>query len=312
MEGPPRGARRRLKVAVACETCRRRKVKCHGSNCPSQGHSATTGPSTKVRETRKRAVVSGHDSLSSQPETSSTPSFTQGAGHPAAAGSAPRNLASDINAAVTTRLGPPSAERPSLVPTSDVPLFGLLLRRPILGIGSHHHVFDSVLPPRKHADHLVDIYWRFIHPIEPLVDKHTFSESYQDLFAGDTLVDATEHVFLSTLNTVFALATQLQESLRPEEREEASRAYFHRAWALLRPETVVCEPGSLELVQCLLLASRYLQCTNNPHQTWMAVGTAIRIAQSLGLDVPEETSEQSKDVSRLRKQVWRCCVFIDR
>lgn len=304
--GPSRGLRRRLKVAVACETCRRRKVKCHGSNCPNNPSHPATTESTTTRKTRRRAVAASRDSLnSSQPEPE-LPSPKHGAGHPA---SALKNLASDINAAVATKLGPPTAERPSLVPTSDVPLFGLLLRRPIIGNSSH--VVENTLPSREHADHLVDIYWRFIHPIEPLVDKGTFSRSYRELFA-DTILGATEHVFLSTVNTIFALSTQLQESLRPEVREETSKTYFHRAWALLRPETVVWEPGSLELVQCLLLASRYLQCTNNPHQTWMAVGAAVRIAQSLGLDVPGTTFEQNMDVTRLRRQVWQCCIFMDR
>jgi hypothetical protein len=73
------------------------------------------------------------------------------------------------------------------------------------------------------------------------------------------------------------------------------------------------EPGSLEIVQCLLLMSRYLQCTNNPHQTWMAIGSAVRIAQSLGLHLSgSASSSHSNRDTRLRRQLWQCCVFMDR
>lgn len=171
---------------------------------------------------------------------------------------------------------------------------------------------DNVLPPRKHADHLAEIYWRYIHPLEPLVDKNGFSRSYQSLFSG-TLLDADEKIFLTTLNTIFALSTQVQESLQPGFREEMSKTYFHRAWALLRPETIIWEPGSLEVVQCLLLISRYLQFTNNPHRTWMVIGSAVRIAQGLGLDISETTTTgHTSDDIGLRQQVWRRCVFMDR
>lgn len=219
-------------------------------------------------------------------------------------------FANDINQAVTTRLGPPSAERPSLIPTSDVPLFGLLGRPNATNTAQNAH---NVLPPRKHADYLLDIYWRYLFPLEPLVDKTTFLQSYQALFAG-TLPDDAERLFLSTLNTIFAISTQIQESLAPDLREEASKTYFHRAWALLQPGNIMWEPASLDLVQCLLLVSRYLQLTNHTHQTWMAVGCAVRVAQSLGLGAQGTVActGPTDDAMQLRKQLWQGCVFMDR
>jgi hypothetical protein len=190
------------------------------------------------------------------------------------------------------------------------PLFGLLSpHKP--SSGSFYHV-DNVLPPRKQADQLLELYWQHIQPLEPILDEERFSRSYQALFAGTSL-ESDERAFLGSLNTVFALSTQLQEHLQPEQRDEASNTYFHRAWGLLRPESIIWEPGSIELVQCLLLMSRYLQSSNNPHLTWMAVGSAMRIAQSLGLHTPDVSSSHtiSRD-GRLRRRLWQCCVFVDR
>lgn len=194
----------------------------------------------------------------------------------------------------------------------DAPLFGSLRRRWSSSNNHNANPADNVLPPRKYADHLVDIYWQHIQPLDPILDRELFSRSYRAMFAGTSL-EVDERIFVSTLNAVFALSTQLRESMPPEHRDEASNTFFSRAWALLRTESIIWEPGSLELVQCLLLMSRYLQCTNNPHQTWMAIGSAVRIAQSLGLHIPDNPSSGClSPQSQLSERVWQCCVSLDR
>jgi hypothetical protein len=219
-------------------------------------------------------------------------------------------LTGEITAAIDAKLGLASGEKLTLIPMTDAPLFGLLDSRPVVNRTVHHS--DGVLPPRKQADWLMKIYWEYLHPIEPFLDYETFTQSYESLFSGNPIV-GDESVFISTVNIVFALSTQIQEKIRPSEREEVSKVYFQRAWNLLRPEAVIWEAGSVELVQCLLLMSRYLQCTNNPHKTWMATGSAIRIAQSLGLHVPEASpSTTVNSVSRRKRQLWQCCSYMDK
>lgn len=220
----------------------------------------------------------------------------------------------DINAAVATRLGPPTAERPGLIATTDVPFFGVVLRDPSTDNSGQQTTEGHILPLRKDADHLLEIYWEYIHPLEPLVYKSSFLRSYHRLFSGK-LSKRDQNIFLSTLNAIFALSTQSQSSLSPRVRDRTSETYFHRAWDLLRPERLIWEPGNLDIVQCLLLVSRYLQCTNNPHRTWMVVGLAVRMAQSLGLDLDIDdpnTAKATTDNSHLRHHVWQCCVFMDR
>lgn len=218
----------------------------------------------------------------------------------------------DINAAVATRLGPPTAERPSLIATTDVPFFGAVLRDPSTGNSAQHTTEGHILPLRKDADHLLEFYWEYIHPLEPLVYKDSFLRSYHRLFSGK-LPKRDQDIFLSTLNAIFALSTQSQSSLSPKVRDRTSETYFYRAWDLLRPERMIWEPGNLDIVQCLLLVSRYLQCTNNPHRTWMVVGLAVKMAQSLGLDIDNSNAtEVTTDDFNFRQHVWQCCVFMDR
>lgn len=217
----------------------------------------------------------------------------------------------EVRDAINARLGVPSGKRvaTSATPLADAPLFELRLS---LQTGESD---DSVLPQRRHADHLVNMFWQHIQPLEPFLERELFYRSYEALYAGHSPEGADERIFLIILNTIFALSAQLQENLPAEERNRASCTYFRRAWAMLRVEAVLWEPGSLDMVQCLLLIGRYLQCSNNPHRTWMVVGTAVRMAQSIGLDKPAPLSPNNTGdrISRdFREQLWQCCVYMDR
>ena len=196
---------------------------------------------------------------------------------------------------------------------ADAPLFGEGPSHRQAITGDIVSSADNVLPTRKHADHLMSLYWRHLEPIEPLFDQGRFSRSYQALFTGGVL-DCDERVFCSTLNCIFALSTQLQEWLPQEGRNEASTTYFQRAWSLLRPEAIVWEAGSVDIVQCLILMARYLQCTKNLHQTWMAIGSAVHIARSLGLHSrnAQKSSSTRDRYGWLGRQVWQCCALMDR
>ncbi|KAL6797213.1 hypothetical protein GGI42DRAFT_90536 [Trichoderma sp. SZMC 28013] len=219
----------------------------------------------------------------------------------------PGTFAGEVKAAIDAKYGGVSSGSSIAMPMSDAPLFELRLpsRRP----GDEHA--DKVLPPRRQADNLLSIFWRCIHPVDYFVDKKRLCRSYEMLFDGRDL-EIDERVFIATLNMVFAFAIQVQESIAAVERNEVASTYFERAWNLLHPESILWEPPSLEVVECLLLMSRYLQCTSNSHQAWMAVGSAIRIAQSLGIHLPKPSGAGiSSDQAHWRQHLWNCCVYAD-
>lgn len=167
-----------------------------------------------------------------------------------------------------------------------------------------------VLPTRRQADHLLSLYWTKVDPLYPFLDRQKWEESYRGIFNG-TSIEVEEHTFLATLNVIFALSSQLLESQTPEQRDESSSVYFNRAQVLLPLNT--WDDGSIELVQYLLLTSQYLQSTDRPHQTWMTVGSAVRIAQGLGLHLCE-TSAHHPDANEreLLRRIWYGCVLMDR
>lgn len=178
------------------------------------------------------------------------------------------------------------------------------------GASSHASEVAYVLPPRRQTDHLMELYWFYVDPLYPFLDRPRWHRAYEAIFAG-TRLDVDERLFVATLNIVLALSTQLAETLTPEARERASNGYLLRAQEL-QPFHAI-EAGSLELVQYLLLTSQFLQSTDQPHQTWMVVGSAIRTAQSLGMHLQETSAERtSLEERELLRRVWHGCVLMDR
>jgi hypothetical protein len=211
---------------------------------------------------------------------------------------------------VEARLGLDVGDGPGLISVTNAPFFSSSPRDSRTTGGSSD--LDFVLPPRRHADDLLGFFWRHIHPLEPLLEEPLLKSCYDALFAG-TLVAVDERLFISLLNVIFALSTQLRESIDLEERNNTSGTYFQRAWNLLHyPNSVIWDHASVEVVQCLLLMTSYLKCTNNPHQTWMVAGSAVLIAQSLGLHRMEQRSDPHNSERRRRRQVWLGCLYMDR
>ncbi|KAF4984053.1 hypothetical protein FZEAL_666 [Fusarium zealandicum] len=215
------------------------------------------------------------------------------------------SFTAQIKKAIDIRLGKPGGGPPNDITSST----RSLLRATGSGAEPAPEL-SYVLPPRRQADHLMELYWFYVDPLYPFLDKKRWTHAYNAIFSG-TVIDFNERIFVATLNVIFALSTQLFESQTLEQREQSSESYFQRAQGLLPMSP--WEPGSLELVQCLLVTSQYLQSTYNPHQTWMVVGSAIRMAQGLGLHLPETSADRSDPVEReLLRRIWYGCILMDR
>ncbi|KAF5009242.1 hypothetical protein FDECE_4535 [Fusarium decemcellulare] len=215
------------------------------------------------------------------------------------------SFTAQIKKAIDIRLGKSTAGPPNNVPAPSRSLLG------VTGSGAMPAPeLSYVLPPRRQADHLMELYWFYVDPLYPFLDKKRWTHAYNAIFAGTT-VELNERIFIATLNIIFALSTQLLEAQSLEQREQSSEAYFQRAQDLLPMSP--WESGSLELVQCLLVTSQYLQSTYSPHQTWMVVGSAIRMAQGLGLHLPETSADRADHEERdLLRRIWYGCILMDR
>ncbi|KAL3441749.1 fungal-specific transcription factor domain-containing protein [Aspergillus insuetus] len=313
-----RPRRPRLKVRSACVTCRSRKAKCDGTRpgCTRPhlqrkhiiqtptihaglgSHGRDVAPAAQYsRPTPPTSIgtpSNNGDSLAEPGDTEQDPKDLDRS--PTYYGAHGR-FAGQVVAAIDP------AAKPHRVPFVDAPLFENLT----LDTQPRSH-FVTELPPRAHGDQLVDIYWRYVEPVEPVLDYERFRENYEKIyFTVDdppcTRPDSS--LWLCILNAVFALATQREEYVLAPQRNEQGNRFFLRAWALLPPD-LLWRPISLELLQSLILVNRYLHCTDNQHKTWMTAGVVIRMAQSMCGHERESKDEE------LKLKVWATCVALDR
>jgi hypothetical protein len=217
----------------------------------------------------------------------------------------------EVVTAIDVRAGIVATTVSHPVPFVDAPLFGPLNLEPTCLVSEST---ARALPSRVDAEALADIYFSFIDPLEPVLDKIRFSKDVEITYGGRcTLSDTDRDIRLSIMNLVFGLAVQRQESIPQVIRQDQGNLYFQRAWKLLRPEIVLWQStGSIELVQCLILMNRYLHCTSHQHKSWMTSGLAYRMAQILCCDLPGSHDAVSAKDKELKRQVWASCVALDR
>lgn len=211
-----------------------------------------------------------------------------------------------IKTAVDKRVSSPNRQTSDeiLGPAPPSSLMAARTEKPVSTIPNY------VLPPRKMADSLMDVYWTEVFPLYPLVDSARMRAEYAKIWTGDSL-QSDENLLMCTFNVIFALSCQLADFIQPEEREASADGFFARAKGLLHFN--LWNNGSAGLIQCLLLMAQYLQSTDSAHQCWIVTGLAVRNAQSLGLHLSQTiTRLPTFQEQQLARKIWHGCVLMDR
>jgi hypothetical protein len=221
-------------------------------------------------------------------------------------GSSASNFMTQIRQAVAQQLG----DRSYI--TNTAPFSSLGVKKDPQRRNSQWRDFnldDCALPPKSRADALMAVYLDAVHPLYPFIDRVALMESYEGLFSshGSIEVDLS---LLCALNLIFALSCQLDTTASAEQRQTSANVFFRRAQKSL---DIWKMDSSLESVQVLLLLGQYLQSTNEPLQCWVFVGAATRMAQSLGLHLPETSTNVASIRQReILRRVWHACILMDR
>lgn len=222
-------------------------------------------------------------------------------------GSSAGNFVTQIHEAATQRLSSSGHLGPTTNKTGPCPRpprpWGQRLQWPRISLDA------CALPPRSRADALMDVYWNAVHPLYPFVDRAVFSSQYDGLFATNAPPDIDSSLTCA-LNIIFALSCQLDTTSSAGSRHQSARIFFQRAQESLDLWRL---PPSLESVQVLLLLGQYLQSTNEPFQCWTFVGSAIRMAENLGLHLKATTENVTSVRHReILRRVWHGCILMDR
>jgi Fungal specific transcription factor domain len=161
-----------------------------------------------------------------------------------------------------------------------------------------------VLPPRRTADHLVDLYFKYVHTLYPWLHEPSFRTAYEALW--DTSAKEDDPLFYCILNLVLALGCQFSTLF--ESSIHSGDTFFNRAKTLLGFS--IFDVGTLQVVQALLLMGSYLQSTNRPNRCWNVLGMGIRVAQGLGLHIERKTGDVVE--RETQRRAWWGCVLMDR
>ncbi|KAI5480235.1 hypothetical protein MNV49_001566 [Pseudohyphozyma bogoriensis] len=190
--------------------------------------------------------------------------------------------------------------------------------REILGIRED----QDPLPDRATQQHLLDLYWTYVHPHFPILYKESFMKQYRHSLSNpDSREPSTPSgsgkVPIVLLLSMFALAARYSD-LEPTPADgkfwAAGQGYLEQARKVLNYDY-----GSSKLVtvQALLLMAYREIGTGAMSASWLFTGMAIRMAQDLGLfrDVEKwylPVQRFSHEEKQTRKRVWWGCIILDR
>ncbi|KAK1143730.1 hypothetical protein N8T08_006131 [Aspergillus melleus] len=167
------------------------------------------------------------------------------------------------------------------------------------------------IPPRKQADHLLSLYWDYVDSVYPWLERSLIESSYETLWVKDGELTMNETVLHCLLNLMFATSCVASQGEPLLARYQSSVVFFERSQALMTYALI--DLYNFEIIQVLLLTAVYLQHEKEPQKCFRIIGTAIHVAQELGLHIPETTEAMDNPKERdLARQVWNGCVVMDR
>ncbi|CAH0018758.1 unnamed protein product [Clonostachys rhizophaga] len=220
-------------------------------------------------------------------------------------GSSASSFLKQINLAIDARLGQPLlagggreynlAPRPSLAHAGNASKL------------NPEDPQSYILPSRRFANSLLQAYYDLVWATFPIHDWAVFKDAYDSVWQG-TEPGIPEPTLYCLMNLIFALGSQFSEAVEPDQRRQVGEVFWNRGFKLFGSPSD--GRASIERVQCMLLMGLYLQSTCEIHESWMTIGSAIRMAQSLGLHLPMAQNSDRRETEMARK-AWHGCVYQD-
>ena len=175
--------------------------------------------------------------------------------------------------------------------------------QPLSNRQSHQSIDTPHLPPRATADRYMQFYFECIHRHYPVLHWQTFRQHYLELYEGGG-VQALPPELIAVMFVVFAcgaLSTRDTQSLK-EAQEHLTRAV----------STINFWEDDVSTNQAIVafLASLFLAEVNRKTASWIWAGSAIRMAQDLGLHV--QGGQWSPVEGEMRKRIWYSFYVWDR
>ncbi|KAJ4485754.1 fungal-specific transcription factor domain-containing protein [Lentinula aciculospora] len=183
------------------------------------------------------------------------------------------------------------------------------------------------LPPIHTQDHLIDLYFTYIHPVFPVLHKNRFLSEYtarrtrenSPSSVSSPKPESAQKVTNLLLLSIFSIAARFCDDEAPKspagQMWEAGCEYLEKARMIL---TKIFDRSRPSTVQSLLLLGYREFGIGSMEQGWIYIGMAIRMAVDLGLHRNSDSWKHhghnlfSKDESQSRRLIWWACCLADR
>ncbi|RMZ88724.1 hypothetical protein DV736_g4042, partial [Chaetothyriales sp. CBS 134916] len=159
-------------------------------------------------------------------------------------------------------------------------------------------------PSPEMAQHLFRAYMTRSHPTFPIVGKRTLAAQFQRVFSDKS--PRPPDKWLAIINTIFAIGAKYSHLIQADWRgdEGDHLIYFTRARLLGITSESAFEHPDLQSIQIMGLMSFYFLTVGQINRAWMLIGTAIRQATALGLNLRNETTTLKDSLKEIRYRVW--------
>ncbi|KAL2871923.1 transcription factor domain-containing protein [Aspergillus lucknowensis] len=151
------------------------------------------------------------------------------------------------------------------------------------------------LPPQDVAHHLLAQYHSHIHTTLPVIHWPTFMKEYEDVYRAGTLMGVTREwaaVFFGILACGSLHTTD-------PNREEKGKEFVRTSCGVI---DVWQDSFTLDQARAALLVSMFLYEVNSKSASWVWNGSAVRVAQEIGLHL--ESGPWPALEGEMRKRVW--------
>ncbi|KAJ5625741.1 hypothetical protein N7510_002050 [Penicillium lagena] len=177
----------------------------------------------------------------------------------------------------------------------------------------HHMPLPPHPPPSLSELEMLDAYFLYFHPFAPMLDEHSFRETYR---AGHRKDDH----WLALLNIVLALGCIAATSAS----DQSHQSYFYRSMSHLSLRSL--GTSNLESIQALgLIGGWYCHYISQPNMAYSLMGAALRMAVSLGLhrehpnrrqptndSARAQTTDSNKaSLTDLKRRIWWSLFCLD-
>lgn len=151
------------------------------------------------------------------------------------------------------------------------------------------------LPAKDVADRLLEHYFNCIHSVLPVLHWPSFTAEYEKVYQAGSLVGVSSE-WAAVLFGVFACGKV--HTLEPN-REEKGKEFVRLSCGII---DVWQDNFNLDRARAALLVSIFLYEVNSKSASWVWIGSAVRVAQEIGLHI--DSGPWPAVEGEMRKRLW--------